>query len=384
MLLKRYWKWIISWLILIAVAIISISFYWEQSKQEITNSQNMIGQKMYKFPDENQKHEGTWITWPHRYTYGRSYAKSIEYIWVDMVQALTSGENVHIIAYDRNLKEHIQDILEQKNIDMKKVDFIIAKSDDVWTRDTGPIFVYSNKGELTIADFGFDGWGKKAPYKKDDDIAKAVGQEKNFPIIDISSFILEGGSVEVAEDGTVMATKSSVISKNRNSKLNQKEAEKYLKQFLGATNFIWLDGVIDEDITDAHIDGFARFYDKNTILTVPENDFFNLYDKIKESDYLTLHQARNASGTPYQIKEIPLTANNVKGLKYKGSYLNFYLGNKVLLLPIYGDSNDQIVIQEMSKLYPDKKIVPINVVPLYKNGGMIHCVTQQQPYNIKK
>lgn len=337
--------------------------------------------KTYHFPHEDQKHEGTWLTWPHEHTYGKAYAQSVEYIWVEMVKALAPGENVHIVAYDQDLQDHISQFLTQEGVDMGKVDFVIAKSDDVWARDTGPMFAYDEEGKKTIIDFGFDGWGKKMDYENDDVIPQVVAKEKDYPIVDVSDFILEGGSVEISEDGTVMATKSAVISKNRNPGMSQKEAENYLKTYMGATNFIWLDGVTDEDITDAHIDGFARFYDKDTILTVPEDDFFDLYEGIKESDYEALLDAKNAEGNHYDLEEIPLTAENVQGLDYRGSYLNFYLGNEVLLLPVYDDANDQVAIQILEELYPDRTIVPINVVPLYKNGGMIHCVTQQEPFD---
>jgi agmatine deiminase len=333
----------------------------------------------YVFPDENQKHEGTWLIWPHAHTYGRKYARSIEPIWISMTKALADGEHVHIIAYDESLKRHITSVLKENNVNTSNVSYIIAKSDDVWARDTGPMFVKDSDGDLHIADFGFDGWGGKMPYKKDDDIPKAVSKALDMDRLDISQFVLEGGSVEIASDGTMLAAKSSVISKNRNPDVSQKEAEAILSKYLGVKKFIWLEGVTDEDITDGHIDGFARFYDKDTILTVPENDFYDLYENIREEDYETLTHSTNASGRAYDIIEIPLTKKNVKGLDYKGSYLNFYLGNEVLLLPVYGDDNDGPVIRQMKELYPDHEIVPINVTALYKNGGMLHCVTQQMP-----
>lgn len=333
----------------------------------------------YVFPDENQKHEGTWLIWPHAHTYGRSYAESVEPIWISMTKALAEDEHVHIIAYDESLKKHISLLLKENDVKTSNVDYVIAKSDDVWARDTGPMFVKDREGQLHIADFGFDGWGEKMPYKKDDAIPKAVSRALDMDRLDISQFVLEGGSVEIASDGTMLATKSSVISKNRNPDVSQKEAEDILSEYLGVKKFIWLEGVTDEDITDGHIDGFARFYDEDTILTVPEKDFFDLYENITEEDYETLTNSSNASGQSYDIVEIPLTEKNVQGLDYKGSYLNFYLGNQVLLLPVYGDKNDQPVIRKMKKLYPDHEIIPINVTALYKNGGMLHCVTQQEP-----
>lgn len=165
------------------------------------------------------------------------------------------------------------------------------------------------------------------PYTKDNQIPQSVAEQKNIPIIDASDLVMEGGSMEISADGTLMATKSSVVSNNRNASLTQTQVEDLLKKYLGVNRFIWLDGVLDEDITDAHIDGFARFLDKDTILTVPEDDFYDLFEGISEKDYDLLHSKTNANGNPYQIIEILLTKNNVRGLDYKGSYLNYYVGN---------------------------------------------------------
>lgn len=339
-----------------------------------------MGSESYHFESEDKAHEGTWITWPHRYTYGKKYCEKIEYIWLEIAKALSPDEMVHIIAYDDKSREEIEKKLENIGVNMANIDFLIAKSDDVWTRDTGPLFARDGDGDLKIIDFAFDGWGKKTPYLKDDKIPVNAGKKLKIDVVSVNDFVLEGGSFEMSDDNTLMATKSSVISKNRNPDMTQSDAESYMKKYLGAENFIWLDGVTDEDITDAHIDGFARFYDEKTIITVSKNNFLDLYEGIKESDYKKLTNARNVSGEKYKILEVPMTEKNVKGLDYKGSYLNYYIGNKSLLVPVYGDKNDDVAIGILEKLY-NKKVIPINVVPLYKNGGMIHCITSHQPYS---
>lgn len=333
----------------------------------------------YYMPSEETLHEGTYLTWAHKYTYGKKYRDEIENVWVEMTKALHTGETVHIIAYDKYEKERITALLKAANVNLSKVDFLVAKSDDVWVRDTGPIFVYDENNNLTIANFGFDGWGKKAPHRNDDKLPIAVAKQKGFPIVDISDFALEGGAIEIDGNGTLMAARSCVNSGSRNKKLTLTQVESYLKQYLGVSNFIWLEGVEGEDITDAHIDGTARFYDKNTILTVSEKDFFELYEEMPKNDYNILLKAKNADGRKYDILELPMTAKNVKGLDIKGSYLNYYVANEVLLLPIYNDANDNIAIDIMRCLYKTKKIIPIDVSVLFKNGGMIHCITQQQP-----
>ncbi len=127
------------------------------------------------------RHEGTWLTWPHSHTYGKTYAEEIEPIWIQMAATLSQDESVHIVAYDENLKQHIEDTLEKNNANMDQIDFVIAPSDDVWIRDTGPIFVKYEKGQLAIMNFSFDGWGKKMPYTKDNLIHKRYLNKKTSP-----------------------------------------------------------------------------------------------------------------------------------------------------------------------------------------------------------
>ncbi|MFC6260556.1 agmatine deiminase family protein [Levilactobacillus fujinensis] len=333
----------------------------------------------YYFPSETAKHEGTWLTWPHRFTYGRAYQNEITPIWVAMTKALVNGENVHIIAYDVKEQKRITTRLTQAKIPMTKVDFTISKSDDVWSRDTGPLFVRTSAGKLAIADFKFNGWGDKTAHKNDNHLPAAVAKAKNLPLLSIPNFVLEGGSIELDGHGTAMLCKSSVLNPNRNPGISQAKAETYLTKYFGVIHFIWLDGVIGEDITDAHIDGMARFYDSRTILTVSKADFYQLYEGSHRQDYTKLQTATNAQGKPYKLVTLPMTAKKVRGLDYKGSYLNYYVGNDVVLVPTYHDKNDQTALKIFGRLYPDRKIVGIDVTALYQYGGMLHCVTQQQP-----
>lgn len=333
----------------------------------------------YTMPAEDLPHEGTWLTWPHSYTYGIEFQDEVEDIWVQMAAALHTGERVHIVAYDKNEQMRITEMLTSASIDMAQIDFVLAKSDDVWVRDTGPMFVFNQENKLVIADFAFDGWGGKAPYENDDYIPLAVGKQKNIETVAIPDFILEGGAVELDGNGTLMAAKSSVVSKNRNSELTIKQAEEYLSCYLGVRSFIWLDGVTDEDITDAHIDGSARFLDDSTILTVSKRDFAKLYENINMDDYIKLENAKNAEGASYELIELPLTKEIVEGADCYGSYLNYYIGNQVVLVPVYDDENDQLALEIIEKLYPGRQVVPIVVNDLFQYGGMLHCVTQQQP-----
>ncbi|ETT86591.1 agmatine deiminase family protein [Viridibacillus sp. FSL R5-0477] len=340
----------------------------------------------YTMPDESSKHEGTWLQWPHSFTYGKGYEEKIEPIWIEMTAALSEGENVHIIAYDEYEKNYINDLLYDEGINMDKIDFYIVPTDDVWARDTAPIFVYDKENNLKLMDWGFNGWGKKTRYKKDALIPSVLSKQLGMERINLNSVVLEGGAFELDGNGTFLSTRSAVTNKNRNPKLSELEIEEYMKENLGANNFIWLDGVPNLDITDFHIDGFAKFHDKSSIITMKKDDLEEW--GLSNKDIKKLMNAKNAFDKPYQYVYLPISKNNVildngTNLEYKGSYVNFYIGNTVVLVPNYNDPNDKIANDTIQKLYPNRKVVGIDVRELYKDGGMIHCVTQQQPVNLK-
>ncbi|MBJ6746688.1 agmatine deiminase family protein [Streptococcus sp. 121] len=120
----------------------------------------------FTFPAEDEKHEGTWLTWPHAKTYGKAYQKAVEPIWVQMAESLHTGEKVHIMVYDEQEEARVHALLEKEGLDMSQVDFLVVPSDDVWSRDTGPMYVRDEAGELRIVDFGFNGWGGQDGVRK--------------------------------------------------------------------------------------------------------------------------------------------------------------------------------------------------------------------------
>ncbi|MBT3209636.1 MAG: T9SS type A sorting domain-containing protein [Bacteroidetes bacterium] len=338
----------------------------------------------YTMPEETAQHEGTWLQWPHNHTYGPFYRSDLEPGWIEMTRELQSGENVHIIAYNMLERNHIIQVLNNANVPLTNVDFYIHQNNDVWVRDNGPIFVYDSIGDVVILDWGFNGWGNSAPYALCDVIPQLISSDISVPYIDLSAMILEGGSIEIDGNGSLMATKSSIINSNRNPNLLQAQVEDYLTTYLDVTNFIWLDGVAGLEITDMHIDGFARFLDTTTIVTMDSLSL--IYWDVPSSDINTLYNAQNAYGNSFNYIFLPLTVNNVsttwgQNIGYKGSYVNYYIGNNAVLVPSYNDPNDTVAISILQLLYPSRNVVGIDVRNLYFGGGMTHCVTQQQPQN---
>lgn len=341
----------------------------------------------YRMPLEDAMHEGTWLQWPHDYTYGEGHKSVLEPIWIEMTKALIKGEKVHIIVYNEFEKNKVQEVLAMENIDMKMVDFNIFPTDDVWVRDNGPVFVYDQKNNLTILNWGFNGWGNKAPYKKCAEIPGKISEKSGYKSVNLKKVVLEGGSIELDGKGTCLATRSAIVNKNRNPKLSEKQIENSIKENYSVKRFIWLDGVVNEDITDFHIDGFAKFYNDKTLITLNEDDLSDW--GVTDKDIERLLSSKDVSGEFYKHIYFPLTQDNVylddgTNLGYKGSYINYYIGNKVVLVPNYNDQNDAVANKLVQKLYPTRQVVGIDVRELYKDGGMIHCVTQQQAVNLNK
>jgi agmatine deiminase len=337
-------------------------------------------------PDESETHEGTWLQWPHSFTYGTTYRDRLTPTWIAMTRALVAHERVHIIVCNGSEKSRVQGLLTTAGISLSKVDFLIRRTDDVWVRDNGPVFVYDNLDRLKITDWGFNGWGFDAPYSFDNSVPEAVASSLGVPRVNLNSTVLEGGSIEVDGYGMLMATRSSILEPFRNN-LTQAQIEASLRAQLGVTKFIWLDGADggQDDITDTHIDGFARFGPNGTIVTMSAANL--AYWGISPADINTLYSAKNLRNAPYSFVQLPLTANNVVttygfNLGYKGSYVNYYVANNVVLVPTYNDPNDTVAKNLLKQIYPDRQIIGIDCRNLYREGGMIHCVTQQQPVTL--
>lgn len=355
----------------------------------IITSNLMAQMPIYKMPAENAVHEGTWLQWPHDYTYGSGYRAYNEPAWIEMTRQLLKGEYVHIIAYNGTEQTHIQTVLTDAGISLDSVDFYIHPNNDFWIRDNGPVFVTDQDDYLYATDWNFDGWGNDAPYSLDNQIPALISGDRGIPLLDLSAVTLEGGAVEHDGNGTFMGTLSSITGDGRNTGLTTTDIESYMTEYFGFTNFIWLDGYYGAgwDITDAHIDGFVKFVDENTILTMNTTDL--IYWFVSAADRTKINSATNVDGDPYNYVYLPLTHKNVKttdGINTgsKGDYINYYVANAVVLVPVYMDVNDATALATIQTLYPDKEVVGIDSRNMFNGGGMVHCVTQQQPFTCAK
>jgi agmatine deiminase len=267
---------------------------------------------------------------------------------------------------------------------------------DVWSRDNGPIFIKNNQGGLAVSGWNFNGWGDRYPYQKDRLIPEKVAETLSLPMFN-PPITLEGGAIEVNGQGTLIATRSSILNPNRNPDISQEMIETVLGEYLGVQHVIWLSGAPREfcdkigDETDLHIDLEARFTDESTVLYSWTEDESSLYYPYLKQHRDELREAVTETGKTLVLAPLPKPKNifykpenDSKNPPFRNrlslaTYTNFYIANQVVLVPVYGDVNDSQALTILSEHFPDREIIGISVPALAELGGMIHCVTQQQP-----
>jgi len=354
----------------------------------------------FHMPAEWEAHEGTWLQWPHDDQWP-GYQLKLEKSWLEMVDALHEHENVHIIVQDERRGEHVEGQLKFFGIGGNNIDFHIIPTNDIWARDNGPIFVLDKGGKLAITNWKFNAWGGRYEYEIDNLVSPRIGKELSMPVFSVP-MVIEGGAVEVNGKGAFMATRSSIINPNRNPGKTQKDIEEIIKKYLGIKYFIWLTGMKTDDPsigwaddTDSHIDTVARFVNESTVLYAwAEEESDPRYSMLKRH-YEELQNATDQSGKPLTLVPLPLPKSGVCSTSQVGagggvtessvsvqtdaSYTNYLVANDVVLVPVFGNVNDDRAKKIIGEQFPGREIIGINCVALSENGGEIHCVTQQQP-----
>lgn len=355
----------------------------------------------YRMPAEWETHEGTWLIWPHNDTHKDSQLH-LEHLWLEMTRVLQEHEMVHIVVADGLQKEHLQHQLGYYGLNENTIDIHIIPNDDVWVRDCGPIFLVNDQADLAVTTWNFNGWGERYPFKKDRLVPEKVAEIFSLPLF-TAPITIEGGGIEVNGKGILIATRSSIINANRNHGKTQAEIEKAIKDYLGIDHIIWLSGAprdFCDDVgsdTDMHVDGCARFTDESTVMYLWTDDESNPYYSYLKQHRDILQNAAKELGKPLTLVPLPKPENvmySTIGVSARPpfennlsltTYANFYIANNIVLVPVYGDVMDSTAKSIIAEHFPDREIIGIPAWATAELGGMMHCVTQQQPVSaIKK
>ncbi len=333
-------------------------------------------------PAEWEPHVATWLSWPHNESHWPGKFAPIPAVFARIVKELIPSEKVYICVNDSVMEESARNELTKVGVEENtdRVRFFHIPTDTSWARDHGPIFVRNEKGEQIITDWIFNTWGGKyPPWNQDDVVPKKIGADLNIPVIE-PGIVMEGGSIEVNGAGLLLTTTQCLLNKNRNPHLSQKQIESYLQKYLGAEKVLWLDEGIVGDDTDGHIDDIARFVNKNTILCALEDNPSDENYTILKKNYAALQSMTDQHGKPLQIITLPMPDPVVyDGQRLPASYINYYIGNTVIVVPIFNDRHDAEALKIIQDLFPERKVIGIDCVDLVWGLGTIHCSTQQQP-----
>ena len=333
----------------------------------------------YRMPAEWEAHTATWLSWPRRE--GISFPGAFDRVLPTlrrMVEALLTSEPVCINVCNSAHEAEALGVLE--GLSHERLTFHRIPTNEPWCRDHGPIFLTRREQpRLAIVDWDYNAWGGKyPPCDLDEVVPTRVAEILGLPVF-YPHMILEGGSIDLNGAGALLTSEGCLLNPNRNPTLSRAEIEQRLRDFLGVTEIFWLGDGIEGDDTDGHVDDLARFVSERTIVTVlEENRDDPNYEPLQ--DNLARLGAMKWKGAPFEVVTLPMPARiDREGLRLPASYANFYIANECILLPTFNDPNDAVAEATLAKVFPERRIVPIDCTELIWGLGAFHCLTQQQP-----
>jgi agmatine deiminase len=337
-------------------------------------------------PAEWEHHHATWLSWPHEVTDWPGKFPAIPWAFAEIVRHLSRVERVYLLVQDRSAESKVRDILKKSGANLAALDFLRVPTDRGWMRDSGPIAVSNSSGEVTYTHWRFNGWAKYSNHKKDAIAAAQVNKKLKHrvwePMHKGRRVVLEGGSIDVNGRGTLLTTEECLLSttQERNPGFTRDDYAQVFRNYLGATQVLWLRNGIAGDDTHGHVDDLARFVDPATIVAVVEQDPSDVnYNRLKENLTL-LRSMKDTVGKSFRIETLPMPAPiYFDNQRLPASYANFYIANKLVIVPTFNDANDRVALNTLANLFPDREVVGIACRDLVLGLGTLHCMTQQQP-----
>ena len=359
----------------------------------------------FYMPGEYAPHLGTIMVWPTRagsFSYSGKEAKPA---FAEIIKNIIKYEKMFLVCDDAHKDELYDYFSEDDFAPYGNIEVIIANTDDAWARDTAPTFVINDK-EVRGIDWVFNAWGGDVDgllptYDKDDALASLFCKNYNYDYYDLhdKGFVLEGGSIHSDGESTVLVTESCLLSKGRNPSLTKAEIENILLTYLGVKKIIWLPFGIYNDETNEHVDNVCAFVKPGEVVLAWTDDETDPQYEMSLADLKLLERECDAKGRKIKVHKLPIpkkhvlvTESDLEGYDFEdgeaersvgerlaASYVNFYITNGSVLVPAFGDENDDVAVEILAELFPKREIVPIKSRCILVGGGNIHCITGQVP-----
>jgi agmatine deiminase len=306
-------------------------------------------------------------------------------VYAEIMKRLARVERVHILINDDDVEQRVRRVLKRSHVEMASVDFFECPTNRSWTRDYCPIFVRDESGGVVITNWHFNGWAKYDNWQVDDAVPSKIAQRLGIPEVQPGfegrRIVLEGGAIDVNGRGSMLTTEECLLSdvQARNPGLTREQLEGVFEEYLGIRNTLWLRNGIAGDDTHGHVDDLARFTDASTVVIAVEEDPKELNYGATQENLRILRNLRDQDGNPLRIRTLPMPEPlYFDGQRLPASYANFYIANKLVLVPTFNDPKDRVALNTLSELFPDREITGIHAVDLVLGLGTLHCMTQQQ------
>jgi len=349
----------------------------------------------FRMPGEFEPHAQTWMLWPQRPDNWRLGAKPAQRAWVEVASAISRFEPV-TVGVDHDQYENARAMLPPQ------VRVVEISSNDAWMRDCGPTFVVDDKGGVRLVHWEFNAWGGfydglYFPWDKDQMVPLKVAELERVDRYK-APLVMEGGSIHVDGEGTVVTTEECLLSPGRNPHLSREQIEEHLRDYLDVQKVIWLANGIDPDETNGHVDDVACFVRPGVVLAGVTEDRDDWRYELLQDDLRRLQEATDARGRRLEVHTVPMpaimeiTADEAWGVdsaegslprkpgdKTAASYLNFLICNGGIVMPSFDDPNDGVAKAKLEELFPEREVVAVPGREIVLGGGNVHCITQQQP-----
>lgn len=343
----------------------------------------------YTMPAEWERHEATWLGWPHNATDWPGKLDTIRWVYGEMVRKISPGELVRLLVRHKNEEKLARHYLQRAGCELKRVQFVMHPTNRGWTRDTGPIFVRRTRprAETAIVHFHFNAWAKYPDWRKDRQVPETAARLLRKRLFraehDGRPFVLEGGGIEVNGRGTLLTTEECYLDPKvqvRNPGLSRKEFESTVRCYLGVKNVLWLrNGPVGDD-THGHIDDICRFVNSRTLVLIRETNRRDINYRPLAENWERIRDLRLEDGSKPEVIPLPMPAPlHFAGDRLPASYANFYISNAAVIVPTFNDPMDRVALGILGELFTDRPVVGIHAVDLVLGFGSLHCLTQQQP-----
>jgi agmatine deiminase len=327
-------------------------------------------------PAEWEPHARTWMAWPCRLEpWGSAEGLLRARLGhANVARAISGFEKVTMAVHPR-------DADEARLMMGRGVEFFEVPIDDSWARDSGPIFVVDGHDNVAGVHWRFNAWGNKYHGFEED----AAFGGRVIEALDMRKYdgpmVLEGGSICVDGQGTLITTEQCLLNANRNPNLDRQQIEERLALYFGVTKVIWLGEGLEDDETDGHVDNIACFASPGRVMVYGAREKGGLNDRVMRDNIARLKATRDARGRELEIIELPEPTRRERhdGRRLDMSYINFYFANYGIVMPSFDDPMDAVTLKIMEKAFPDRRIVQVEALDIVEGGGGIHCITQQQP-----